>query len=474
MELIAGQFAHSGMLRAGNQPILSDLDGSGKTGFELAADVSALAGYLAGRGLRRKRIGLWYSNSIAAVEAFLAVEWLGAVRVAADPTLAVDEVRSLFKAAEVDCIVADDEHAGLLNGEAFVHSDDAPLRGVPILPSELVRDEPAVVYPRQYKGGTLSAVTMSYRNWIASLTASIRLFETGEYGQPVDANSRILTVQQIVHGTCQLGTFPFICMGLPQVILPRFDVANILKAISGHRISTIVLISEMIKRICSTDGVDLSVLRNLRQVVYGGAPLSTDELQNAVDVFGNSLHQIYGRMEAGWPISILRSSDLYVDGRVNVDRAASCGRAISGIELVVDGQRDGVAQGELWVRADTVVKDYADSNGWCHTGDIVQRDQDGFLYHTGRLDRQINCSGYHIYPGEIEEAILAISGIRQVRVIGEDISPWGITLVAELIPEQQHLTDEEWTQILRSELGGRLAKFKIPRIARVVPALTDS
>jgi acyl-CoA synthetase (AMP-forming)/AMP-acid ligase II len=143
-------------------------------------------------------------------------------------------------------------------------------------------------------------------------------------------------------------------------------------------------------RLCSTDGVDLSVLRNRRQVVYGGAPLSTDELQK-----------------------------------------------------VADGRRDGVAQGELWVRAGTVVTDYADSNGWCHTGDVVRRDQGGFLYHSGRLDRQINCSGYYIYPGEIEEAILAISGIRQVRVIGKDISPWGITLVAELIPEQQQLTDGE-------------------------------
>lgn len=470
MQLIAGQLTHHGLMRAGHQRILSRVDGSGKTGFELAAVVAALAGNLAERGLRRKRIGLWYSNSIAAVEAFLAVEWLGAVRVAADPALAVDEARKLFLAAGVDRIVADPEHADLLGGDALVHSDATPLEGTALSPGEWVRDEPAVVYPRQITNGELVAVTMSYRNWAASLTTSMRLFMTGAYGAPVSGDDHFLTTQQIIHGTCQIGTFPFIAMGLPQVVLPRFDVATVLRAISDHKVTSVVLISEMVKRISAAEGVDMSPLHRLRRVVYGGAPLGVDELQIAIDAFGPSLHQIYGRMEAGWPLSILRGDELCHDGRLREDRMNSCGRPIAGIEVTVGGHHDGPAEGELCVRADTVVKEFADNDGWCHTGDIVRRDGDGFLFHLGRSDRQINCAGYHIYPEEIEEALMAIPGIRQARVTGEDMPPWGITLVAELVTEDSQASDEEWTQRIRAELGMRLAKFKVPRVVRVLSA----
>ena len=53
------------------------------------------------------------------------------------------------------------------------------------------------------------------------MSVNAELYRGGHYGDGFDGSERFLTVQQIMHGTGMLGTFPFIHMGLPQVILPR-------------------------------------------------------------------------------------------------------------------------------------------------------------------------------------------------------------------------------------------------------------
>ena len=58
----------------------------------------------------------------------------------------------------------------------------------------------------------------------------------------------------------------------------------------------------------------------------------------------------------------------------------------------------------------------------------------GYLFHQGRLDRMIN-TGYHIYPSEVEEAIMQVPGVAAVRVAGEPSKEWGVTVVADLVPE---------------------------------------
>ena len=74
----------------------------------------------------------------------------------------------------------------------------------------------------------------------------------------------------------------------------------------------------------------------------------------------------------------------------------------------VPGQPPG--RGELCVRGDAVVAEYADPDGWCALGDIAWLDKAGYLYLGGRLDGMINTGSYHVYPREVEEAIAAVPG----------------------------------------------------------------
>ena len=101
----------------------------------------------------------------------------------------------------------------------------------------------------------------------------------------------------------------------------------------------------------------------------------------------------------------------------------------------------------------------------------MRKDQAGYFYYRGRLDRMIN-TGYHVYPAEIEEAIGQVSGVSAARVTGETDETWGMTLVADLVLETGASSDETITSVGEA-LSRRLAKYKIPRRYRIVEALSD-
>ena len=66
--------------------------------------------------------------------------------------------------------------------------------------------------------GRLFAIPVSYANWRATMQANISLYRSGDYGPWLGEHECFLAAQQIMHGTGFVGTFPFLEMGLPQVL----------------------------------------------------------------------------------------------------------------------------------------------------------------------------------------------------------------------------------------------------------------
>ena len=69
----------------GDRVVVTDLQGERRSGAELVDNVDRLAGAIKQAAPPRPKVGLWYRNSAAAIEAFLAVEWLGGTRLPVDP-----------------------------------------------------------------------------------------------------------------------------------------------------------------------------------------------------------------------------------------------------------------------------------------------------------------------------------------------------------------------------------------------------
>jgi acyl-CoA synthetase (AMP-forming)/AMP-acid ligase II len=203
-------------------------------------------------------------------------------------------------------------------------------------------------------------------------------------------------------------------MGLPQVLLHRFDVDAFVDAALRHQATATFFVPGMVTRLA--DALERSgrtVVPPLRRLLYGGAPIALDDLVRAVERIGPVLIQVYGRFEGGWPLAVLGVHDHARIAAGDTALAASCGRPVDRVELrvrSVPGQPPG--RGELSVRGDTVVAEYADPDGWCALGDVAWLDQAGYLYLGGRLDGMINTGSYHVYPREVEEAIAAVPGVK--------------------------------------------------------------
>jgi long-chain acyl-CoA synthetase len=214
---------------------------------------------------------------------------------------------------------------------------------------------------------------------------------------------------------------------------------RILETIRDRNVTAILAVPRILKilmdRVLRLDGDDggpqMSVLRQLRLIVSGGAPLDGD-LFDTYARAGLTIHDGYGLTEAGPIVTVTPRGG---------SRRGSVGLPLPGVEVRIDGAStdspDG--EGEILVRGPTVMRGYLDRaeltaqvlrDGWLHTGDIGRLDADGYLTITGRRrDLIVTGAGKNVYPAEVEDlyadlpyvAELAVVGVPSARTLGEQV-----------------------------------------------------
>jgi acyl-CoA synthetase (AMP-forming)/AMP-acid ligase II len=455
--------------RMAGRPILFDLHGHSRSADELVNRIDQLAGAMVASVGDGARVGLWYRNSFSAVEAFLAVEWIGGTRIPVDPDASAEEAQAVFRAAKVDTVLVDREHATLLGPNALVHDDSEPLAGASFGPmAEVDPQRCLMIYPRGIIGSELHGVPLSYANWAAIMDTNVALYRSGRYGEWSEDSEMFLAAQQIMHGTGFLGTFPFLAMGLPQVLVDRFEAASVVAAMARHAVTGTMLVPAMLRSIVAVITPDHPL--KLRHVLYGGGPTSPEDVTSAIDLFGPVLIQVFGRVEGGWPLAILGTADHALLRQERPDLIRSFGRPIAEVETRLRPLGDGSnARGELLVRSAMSSRDYVDPQGWCSLGDVVQIDGEGYLTYERRLDRMIN-TGYHVYPEEIEAVIAGCEGVAETRVVGEPHPRWGQMVVAYVVARGE-VVETALAAALQQTVASRLARYKRPREFRIVAEL---
>ena len=471
---LAGETSRRAVRAAGDRALLIRADGRRWTGSDIDRRVTGLAQALARRGLAGQRIGIWYWNAPAAIEAHLAIEWVSGTRVPVDPGAPTAEAQAVFAAARVEAILTDAEHQTGAGTQALVHDDDAPLAASGAF--EGVEESPErthLLYPRMAVQGELMAVPISYSNWAAAMAVNVSLYRSGVYGPPVHDDDCFLTAQQLMHGTGMLGSFPFLHMSLPQVMLRQFDAAQVVDVVLRHRITTTFFVPGMVTRLAeSANAAKRGLTPPLRRILYGGAPVDSEALRRALDVIGPVLIQVYGRFEGGWPLAVLGIDEHRAGPIAESLLGSSCGKPIPQTEIELrPGPNHPAGLGELCVRNAMVVREAADPDGWCALGDLARIDRQGYLHLAGRLDGMINTGSYHVYPKEIEQAIASIPGVGDALVRGEPDPIWGQAVTAYVVPLPD--ADQDLLQQLPELLRRRLARYKIPKRWHVVPSLDD-
>jgi acyl-CoA synthetase (AMP-forming)/AMP-acid ligase II len=257
-----------------------------------------------------------------------------------------------------------------------------------------------------------------------------------------------------------MGSFPFLHMGLPQVLVRAYEPALAVELIARHRVTSTGMTSGMLAVLL--DALPGDGLPSLRRVLYGGAPFSPAQLRRAFERLGPSLVQVYGNLAGGWPLTILDPDDHAAVAAGDLRLAGSCGRVADGaVELRVG------PDGGLCTRSAMTVADYTDSDGWCRLGDRAHIEDDGYVFLAGRLDSMVN-TGYHVYPEEVQGALEALAGIAAARVVGEPDERRGEVLAAYVVPRPDADLEAE---AIRQALRERLAAYKVPRVIWIVDEL---
>ena len=446
---------------AGDRPLLHHQEGS-FSGDEIDAAVDVLARRLSTVVDHDGVVGIWAWNSPEVIVAHLAADRAGLTRVPIDPEAPPAEARAILDAVGADFVFVDEEHAVDVGRPSHPLTRDVwTASGMAFVPPERDGTHIAVRIVRGLDGGGVLNIPLTHDNWDAHMRQSMSFLRGGLYGHTVGPDSVYLTVQQVQYGTGLLGTFPFLRMGLPQVILSKFDAAKVIDAVERHGATTTFMVPGMVARLCDAlDGHDMS--RWTLNVLYGGAPFPLEAIQRAAAVLGpQRLSQLYGRFEGGWPITVLDGADHQRITEGEHQLAGSCGRIVPGIEVDLVRHVADDPRAELRVRSDCTAPLFTDADGWCALGDLATTDEEGHLFLHGRLDGMINTGAFHVYPAEVAAAISAeFPDAASVDVVGRPDEQWGEAVTAIMA----------WTDIelaptrgdFRQRMSARLAKYKIP------------
>jgi len=106
---------------------------------------------------------------------------------------------------------------------------------------------------------------------------------------------------------------------------------------------------------------------------------------------------------------------------------------------------------------------------WYATGDIVEviSQYPLIIRFVNRKNEMINVGGNKVNPGEVEEVMQSMDGIREVHVFAKSNSLLGSIVIADVVRSDETLSEVN----IRATLQSKLQEFKIPRVIRFVDSI---
>jgi len=442
----------------------------------LDARIRVVAAQLADLGVvAGDRVGFCGLNRLELFETFFATARLGAIFVPFNNRLAVPELAHQIGDSDPVVLFATDGFHELLR-QAAPGRDVRDLDAEPIeldrqLEAPPDHDAPHDPVLMVYTSGT----TGMPKGALLSSDAILHTVLNGIAQQKMTGSDCIVAPLPTFHvGGLNIQTLPTLYVGGRVLLQRRFDPAGVLDLIRDHRPTQTLLVPAMLAAVAAQPAfaaTDLSCLVGINS----GSSVVPIEVMRPFFERGVPIGQVYGSTETG-PTAVVLP---YEDGEANI---GSCGREALHTELrIVDetgADLAGSQPGELWLRGPNLFSGYwrnpqatadAFADGeWFRTGDVGYRNERGYVVVSDRITDVVISGGENIYPAEVEPVLLQHPAIAEAAVIARVDQRWGEVPVAvvKLAPGASLDIDE-----LRSWGESRLAKFKLPRVLRIVDAL---
>jgi len=209
------------------------------------------------------------------------------------------------------------------------------------------------------------------------------------------------------------------------VILARFIPPVVAQAITQYRCTYWVGATTMVIALLNLPNIKDNDFSSFRCLWSGGAPISV-ELQKRLKELAPTtiIGEGYGLSETiayGGAITPLYR---YKPGFLGVPHLND----IKIVDVETGKKELGPNQeGEIVIKGPAVMKGYWNNpeeskqvlrDGWLHTGDTGLMDEEGYVKFLGRTREMIKCSGYSVFPAEVEDLLYRHPAVQEAAVIG--------------------------------------------------------
>lgn len=416
------------------------------------------------------RVAVLHENGAEYLPAMLAVLRLGAVYVPLNPRLADREVAALVRdsrprllvtqAVAVDRAIA---LQGTVDGDLVVLSTDGagwPAADAPAAPFPVADFDETSTAGLFYTSGTTGlpkGAMITHRN-IAAVATSLAV----DLGFHRD-DRPLVSLPISVSGAMLAGVLPFLHLGCTLRLLTAGTPETIADAVRTFRPTYMASVPTVFTALLDHPAFADLDLTWFQRVLSAAAPMPVSLIERyrarGLDVFV----QGYGLTESCGFSTCLMPEDA-------VRKVGSIGRPLtySDVRVLVGDREAGPGEiGEICVSGPAVMAGYwerpderAVVDGWLRTGDLGRRDDEGYLYVTGRLKDMVITGGYNVYPAEVEDVLHELADVAEAAVIGVPDERWGERVVAVVRPRPGSTLGVD---ALRAHCTVRLTDYKRPK-----------
>jgi fatty-acyl-CoA synthase len=324
---------------------------------------------------------------------------------------------------------------------------------------ELSWDDPWVIC---YTGGTTGfpkGAILHYR----SITAN-SLNTIASWG--IRSDDVIPQFMPFFHtGGINVLTIPLVHMGGTNIVCGGFDIDQLFDQIETMGVTFFFAVPTMFLMMIQHPRWEALDLSGVRLVMSGGGTCPT-VVYEAFWEKGVEFKAGYGLTEAG-------PNTFWLPAELSKTKIGSVGRPLFHVDVkLVDEKGEEIQTGDvgqLLIRGPHVFGGYWNNpeetdqvlvDGWLHTGDLAQKDEDGDYTIVGRLKDMIKSGGENIYPSEVEDVMHSHPSIAEAALIPVPDPKWGeVGRAIVSIKPGQSLQEEEFILWLRDQM----AHYKVPK-----------
>ncbi|MCL1834197.1 MAG: long-chain fatty acid--CoA ligase, partial [Leptospirales bacterium] len=261
------------------------------------------------------------------------------------------------------------------------------------------------------------------------------------------------------------------------VLVPRPDIDLLLENINKHEPTVLTAVPSLLIGLNNHPKLAESKISSIMGVMCGSSPLSVESFNEFEKKSGSWIIEGYGSSE---------TTNIVTSNAKRNRKIGSVGVPWPDVDLKIVDLDDGKTEmpigepGEIIVKGPQVMPGYwqnkeetdiALKDGWCYTGDIGYMDSDGFIFIIDRKKDMIICSGFNVYPRDIDEVLYQHPSVLEVCAIGIPDEKRGETVkVFIVLKEGMSLSEDEVKEFCRQ----KLTPYKVPTHVEFINELPRS